>query len=133
MAERRRGIALFMLAAFAAVAAVWPSSSEAAVRRCELPVTSGPQEAATEAEARRAAMARWLIAAGRYSPGHASWRLAVRRSIVCAPVDGQRFRCEATATPCIIQQVPEPDLKRVPPAQPGAPLPAPAPRRSIQA
>lgn len=88
------------------------AAANAAVRRCQPAVSSGAQEAATELEARKLALGNWLIAAGRYSPAHANWRLAAKKSITCSPIDSGGFRCLAIGAPCVIEQVPGPPPKR---------------------
>jgi hypothetical protein len=110
----------------AVLSVVLPSAAvRAAVRVCEPSVTSGPREAASEGDARRDAMANWLIAAGRYSPAHANWRLAASKSLACTPLAGGGYRCEAYGAPCVISQVPPPDGRRMEPLQPGVVPPKP--------
>jgi hypothetical protein len=80
-------------------------SATAAVRVCAERLTSGPQLAATEAEARAAAIKAWRARSAR-GPDQTlpAWRIATSRTLACRPVDDGTFACEAAARPCVIRQ-----------------------------
>lgn len=96
----------------------------AAVRTCGEVVTSGPQSAASIAEAQKLAIAAWAKRADVANGARfTSWRLAFNKSMICKPAEASGVVCEAKAAPCVIEQAPqrpprapEPKIIPVPPA-----------------
>ena len=102
----------------------------AAVRVCHPSHTGGQHTAASEIEARQATLAVCRKLAELHGPGYGAWRLAINKSLSCSRQSDGRYVCEAFGAPCVLQQVLEPGLKRVPKLQPGEPPPVtPAPAR----
>ena len=82
-------------------------SSDAAVRLCEAPVSSGPVKGATEKEARAAALAAWKAKTlAQHGERYAGWRIAVSKILKCLPDKQGGVDCLARATPCTIEQAP---------------------------
>jgi hypothetical protein len=108
-------------AAAAVLLTLLAPAANAAVRNCQRVATSGPHEAASELAARQAAIAAWVKAATVHGDGYGSWRIAASKSFACTRIADSRFRCEAIAMPCIIEQAPRPNWV------PGTP-PGPAPK-----
>lgn len=79
----------------------------AAVRLCEAAISVGPVPAASEREARKAALDAWKAKALEYGEGYASWRLAAGKLLKCLPRPGRGFECVARASPCTIEQAPD--------------------------
>lgn len=103
----RASAAAMVLAA--AISEVEPA--RAAVRACGSRVSGGVQVAETEPRARQLALAAWTakaVAAAAKGETPPSWKLAISKSLACKRVDEGRFACEASAAPCVIQQVPSP-------------------------
>jgi hypothetical protein len=114
----------------------------AAVRVCADLLVGASAPAATEAQARQQALDQWSSQAAVHGPNYTSWRLAIDRQIVCAPLPGPQSgpqsgpqpgpqsgpqskqtgtasACAARARPCRIEQAP--NRKPVPPpASPAA-------------
>jgi len=63
-------------------------------------------EAATELEAKRAALQSWRDGARLVGEGYTRWEIAWKRRIDCKRVADGGFQCQAIAQPCTIQQVP---------------------------
>jgi hypothetical protein len=82
--------------------------AHAAVRVCVAPQTSGIVAAATEAEAKRKALAAWSLKAKAFGEGYAAWTLAANRALKCAPAQAGKggFVCFALGSPCTIRQAP---------------------------
>ena len=99
----RRSLVLFALATLGVAA-----NAEAAVRACtRTALASGPIEAASEVEAKREALAKWMESAAQLGEGFTSWRLAFGKSLECNKTDSGRFNCEARGQACTIRQVPD--------------------------
>ena len=102
--------ALAIATTFALIAGI--ADARAAVRVCKPVVVSQIATAATEKEARKAALDGWKAGALQNGAGYDSWRIAVNKRLRCARV-GQSYQCLAAASPCLIEQVAPP-----PPAPP---------------
>lgn len=96
---RASGIAFFALF----VTCAEPSS--AAVRKCGDRIESGIVAAATELEAKKAALDQWRAVAAKLGPGYDGWHIAAEKVLKCFPKQGQ-FECIAVGYPCVIQQNP---------------------------
>ncbi len=91
-------------------------TAQAAVRLCDAEVEGHGQEATTEAEARKAALADWQARAG----ATFTWSLAGNKGITCLKSAKGGFVCKATGHPCALyQKPPEGPLRRLMPAAPG--------------
>lgn len=102
-----RGTLSLRVAIVAAMPGLALPSAEAAVRVCSERLTSGPQVAATESDARAAAIKAWgARSLSGLGPGATlpAWRIAASRTLTCRRVDDGKFTCEAAARPCLIQQ-----------------------------
>lgn len=82
------------------------SSSTAAVRICGQPVVAAAS-AATEREAKKAALAQWKAAASVLGPGYEAWRLASEKVLHCKPGAAGAIDCVAKGRPCTIEQAPD--------------------------
>lgn len=109
---RTAALILAMLAALCA-----PAPASAAVLLCEKPVLGDLVEAATELEARKAAIASWTKKIARLGEPYSSWRLARAKRYECAPLASGKWTCAAFAAPCTIRQKPLEPGK--PPKKPG--------------
>lgn len=109
---RTAALILAMLAALCA-----PAPASAAVLLCEKPVLGDLVEAATELEARKAAIASWTKKIARLGEPYSSWRLARAKRYECAPLASGKWTCAAFAAPCTIRQKPPEQGK--PPKKPG--------------
>jgi len=78
-----------------------------AVRLCEATISVGPVTAASEREARKAALDAWKTKALEHGEPYASWRLAAGKLLKCLPRPGRGFECVARASPCTIEQAPD--------------------------
>ncbi|MEQ1712317.1 MAG: hypothetical protein ABL908_13070 [Hyphomicrobium sp.] len=105
-----------VMALLALMAATLPS--EAAVRICQAPVSSGIASDVVEAKARAKALLAWTAKARTAGTSAPNWRIAGQKILRCARVANGNFDCLAFAQPCTISQVPRP-----------GPFPAPVPRR----
>lgn len=83
-----------------------PQASHAAVRVCAPSISSGILSAASELEAKKAAMEQWRREAAALGEGMDRWQLAANRVLKCFPKGGM-FECMAIASPCVIQQNPQ--------------------------
>ena len=108
-----QGLATALLAVMAATL-----PSEAAVRICQAPVSSGLASDAVEAKARAKALLAWTAKARAAGTSAPNWRIAAQKILRCARVASGNFDCLAFAQPCTISQVPRP-----------GPFPGPVPRR----
>ncbi|MEO1542546.1 MAG: hypothetical protein AAFR75_00775 [Pseudomonadota bacterium] len=90
-------------------------SADAAVRVCKPLVVGQIEQAATEKDAKRAALASWVEKSKRAGMEYPSWRLANNRRLRCEVV-GRQHECVALGQPCTIRQV-----APKPPLQPDAP------------
>lgn len=91
-------------------------TADAAARVCGAAVEGHGQEAATEAEARKAALSDWQARVG----AAFAWRLAGNKGITCLKSANGGFVCKATGHPCTLRQKPpEVPLRRLMPAAPG--------------
>ncbi|MDX2258388.1 MAG: hypothetical protein NW205_05670 [Hyphomicrobiaceae bacterium] len=79
--------------------------ARAAVRVCAASVAGAPAVAASEAEAKKAALADWTAKARSADIEHPLWRTAYRKSLTCTGGEPGTFKCSATAMPCEIRQV----------------------------
>lgn len=109
---RTAALILAMLAALCA-----PAPASAAVVLCDKPVLGDLVEAATELEARKAAIASWTKKIARLGEPYSSWRLARAKRYECAPLASGKWTCAAFAAPCTIRQKPPEQGK--PPKKPG--------------
>jgi hypothetical protein len=82
--------------------------AQAAVRVCVAPQTSGVVMGATEPEARRKALAAWILKAKAFGDGYAAWTLAANKALKCTPAQAGKggFVCFALGSPCTIRQAP---------------------------
>lgn len=78
----------------------------AAVRKCYAEISSGMQEAASEAEARKRALAAWMAEARKLGPGLNAWRIAFKKELACGKADRGLYICIARGRPCTILQKP---------------------------
>ena len=84
------------------------SKADAAVGLCADTIISPLYEAATEPVAKKLALAHWQRLAGEHGPGFTRWNLAWNRRLLCEKTAQGTFKCQASAAPCTIQQVPPP-------------------------
>lgn len=113
---RKAAMILAMLAALCA-----PAPASAAVLLCEKPVLGDLVEAATELDARKAAISSWTKKIAHLGEPYSSWRLARAKRYECAPLASGKWTCAAFAAPCTIRQKP-PELHQPPgkpPKKPG--------------
>lgn len=68
---------------------------------CAEPTRSGFAEAATKSEAENAAIAWWASRAGAMGRGYEHWDNAADRKVDCREHTNGRFKCQATAKPCL--------------------------------
>jgi hypothetical protein len=99
----QRCINLAMLLALPAL--VPAASAFAAVRVCQDRILAAAS-AASEKEAKKAALDKWKEAAKARGEEFASWRLAAGRVLSCSPAPGGGFSCLAQGAPCTIEQAP---------------------------
>lgn len=93
------------------------SPSAAAVLLCTAAIEGRGREAATELEARKAALADWHAKAG----AKFTWRLARNKAIACLPAASGGVVCKAAGHPCTLHhKPPDAPMKRLPPAAPGS-------------
>jgi hypothetical protein len=110
--------------------AMMPLPIAAAVRICKASVSSGPQAAASVAAGQKLALSVWAqVAKVMGGDSHTSWRLAVDKTLTCAPAADKGVLCEARGRPCVIEQAapkewapgkpntPEPKVVPVPPTK----------------
>jgi len=111
MGVNARGLVSDVVRALVWALALWgllAEPSAAAVRRCHGMISSRIAHAATEVDARKAAMAEWLAKAAALGPGFDRWQLAADRALQCYPAKaGGGFDCIAIGAPCVIQQNPK--------------------------
>ena len=107
--------------------------ADAAVRICLESVSSGPQAAATVAQGQRQAIDAWVKAARKASDEYVSWRLALTKSLTCAPAADKGVVCEARGIPCTIMQAPPNDRPPIAPKPPEPNVITVPPARSIKA
>ena len=106
----------------------------AAVGLCQPMAVAEESEAATEAEARQATLASWHKIAEGYGVAYTRWGIAWNRQIKCSTASSGRVKCQASAMPCRVEQVPPHPasvvrLKRTVPSAPPTEAPATAPLR----
>lgn len=105
-AGRTRGSAwATRLAAFVVALSAPVELANAAVRLCEMSVSSGLVSGSSEHAARRDALTAWKSKAMRHGERYASWRIAIDKLLKCLPRDGG-YECLARARPCTIEQAP---------------------------
>jgi hypothetical protein len=68
---------------------------------CAQPTQSGFAEAPTKGEAEKAAIAWWASRAGAMGRGYEHWNNAADRKVNCREHTNGRFKCQATAKPCL--------------------------------
>jgi hypothetical protein len=96
----------------------------AAVRSCYPSVDSGPHPARTLSEGQKLALSTWAAKAGVAAGNRqVTWRLAINKSLSCAPGDGNQIVCTAVGMPCVIEQVPTPGTEPILPGKPPSPGP----------
>lgn len=96
---RAGALALVLLVAVAA-------ASQAAVRTCTEVLAAAGEDAASEASAKRKAMAGWTTAASKFGPAFVLWRNAAEKSLSCMTLPSGIWRCQAYGRACGISQVP---------------------------
>lgn len=109
-ARRRFGkaIAGIVCAGIAGTIVVAGPPSQAAVRLCEAPISTGPVHAMTERDSRAGALAAWRSATrAAHGERYVSWRLASGKVLKCVPDSPDGFACIARASPCTIEQAPD--------------------------
>ncbi len=80
----------------------------AAVALCQPLLIGEPAEAATEPDARRAALADWTVRAKAIGVEYTRWQLAWNHRLSCATVPTGQVRCIASGRPCRISHAPPP-------------------------
>ena len=100
-----RSMVWVSIAAGVGLAASVGLPAQAAVGLCDRIISSGPQTAASETEAKRAAIAVWRVLAERVGPQFGRWQIAWCRRLTCERADSGGVRCEAVGGPCRVEQV----------------------------
>lgn len=72
---------------------------------CAEPTQSGFAEAATKVEAEKAAISWWASRAGALGRGYEHWDNAADKKVDCREHTNGRFKCQATAKPCLPEGV----------------------------
>ena len=88
--------------------------ARAAMLTCQPAINAKGEDATSQVEARRKAMAGWLKQARKYGEGYVRWQLADNRRTFCAKSPAGGHACAVTGAPCTISQVPG-----TPPSKPG--------------
>ena len=77
-----------------------------AVRACQPVINATGEDAASQVEARRKAMAGWLSQARKYGVAYTRWQLADKRRTFCAKSAAGGHACAVSGAPCMVSQVP---------------------------
>ena len=85
-------------------------AARAAVYECAAELAGKPIEARTELEARRLALMDWTEQARKLDPAYTRWQIAYNRRIDCSGAPAPGFKCQAIGRPCMVKQVPPPDM-----------------------
>ena len=88
--------------------------ARAAVRNCQPVINTTGEDATSQVEARRKAMAGWLAQARKFGEGYTRWQLADKRRTFCAKTAAGGHACAVSGAPCTISQAPG-----APPVKPG--------------
>jgi len=95
---------------FAAMLVLLPASAGAAVRTCTARLTSTTITDGKLQEAKKKAIADWMVKAQGAGIQAPTWRLAAERRLICQPVPGSdaspKFECIAVGHACTITQNP---------------------------
>ncbi len=94
------------VAVFAGLTIFQTGLSHAAVRVCQLVVSSEIAIAPDELGAKKKALDQWREKALKAGPGYDVWRLAAQKSLKCFKKDDGTHECVAFGAPCLIRQNP---------------------------
>lgn len=80
--------------------------ARAAVRTCQPVINATGEDATSQVEARRKAMAGWLTLARKHGESYTRWQLADKRRTFCAKSTAGMHACAVSGAPCMVSQVP---------------------------